>query len=132
MTVRKLKSDRSRYFLPTEHRSKVVIHVLSSTKSAIVLEQYPFAAPVFMITRNEPGSWSVDVEYDIGFTEAMLQNLDVVEFMVTARHFIDPLTIGTIRDTATRLLEHWAKTFPEGPKEYSVCSSSVDIALPKR
>lgn len=103
--------------LSSESYAEPVFTVLKDGHYAAYLEHYPFPTPVFRIQRlptNESSLWRVNTEFDIGFTEDMLQRTDVLEFIIQARAFIDTRTISTIRDTIGRLLNHWKKIFPQG------------------
>lgn len=94
-----------------------VFHVLENGVYAAVLESHPYPTPTFHIKRlatDEDPIWRVTVDYDIGFTENMLQRADVLEYMIQAPQFIDTTDIKTVRDTVTRLLRHWSKLFPRG------------------
>lgn len=116
MDYRQVK-PRCSFKLPTETFAEPVILVLNKDTFAMALEKYPFAAPVFIVTkrRTQGGfEWSAEADYTIKFTEAMLARTDVTEFIVTANSFVDTSSLQTLRDTVTRLLNHWATTFPQG------------------
>lgn len=103
--------------LSTESFAEPVFHVLANGVYGAVLEKYPFPTPTFtIIKRRTPTEtiWKVDVSFDIGFTEKMLQRTDVLEYMIQAQMFMDTTSIKTIRDKVNRLLTHWCKLFPNG------------------
>lgn len=107
------------YKLPNETFAEPVIHVLTQEHFAMVLE-YPgnrHPTPVFHIQKqrtNEGWRWDVKSDFSIGFTENMLNRVDVIEYMVTANNFVDTTDITTIRDTVHRLLVYWTTLFPNG------------------
>lgn len=103
--------------LSSETYAKPVFHILGPDKYAAVLESHPYATPTFNIQKypmEKDSEWRVSIEYDIGFTDNMLQRADVLEYMLQAPRFIDTTSVSTVRDTVTRLLEHWTKLFPRG------------------
>lgn len=103
--------------LSTESFAEPVFHILADGVYAAVLEKYPFPTPTFTITKQRTSSesiWKVEISFDIGFTEDMLNRTDVLEYMIQAQMFVDTSSIKTIRDTIHRLLLHWCKLFPSG------------------
>ena len=103
--------------LASETYAKPVFHAVRAGHFVAVLESYPYATPSFDIRRypsdGEP-LWKVTPEYIVGFTDAMLERADVMSFMIQASQFIDTTNIATVRDTVSRALVHWSKTFPRG------------------
>lgn len=103
--------------LSSETHSNVVFHRLKDNRWAAVLEQFPYPTPIFVIERlftDEESLWRVNVKCEIGFTENMKQRSDVLEFIVQSQMFVDTTSISSVRETVTRLLNHWAKLFPRG------------------
>lgn len=103
--------------LSSETHAVPIFHILGEGHSAAVLENYPYPTPTFYIKRlatDDKPIWRVNVEYEIRFTENMLQRTDVLTYIIQAQAFIDTTSAKTVRESIGRLLVHWSKLFPRG------------------